>query len=62
MFICRGCAKNKADWDEHMFRSKGPCENCHYTDICIDDRVEIDPNWKKNLEADLAEIARRQNA
>lgn len=58
MFICKGCSKDKSvfDW-AHL--SKGPCENCHFTDLCTDFKdTEIDPKWKENLRADLERIGR----
>lgn len=55
MFVCRGCIKDKSLFDQTIFKSKGPCENCRYIDICVDIRgVQIDSNWRKNLEHDLS--------
>lgn len=67
MFICRGCAANKEAFDLGMFKSKGPCENCGYTDICIDIHhssplSDIDPNWEQNLADDLARLKERNVA
>jgi hypothetical protein len=56
-FICRDCIE-PARKDEFVWRplSHGPCENCHYTDDCVDTKAGIDPNWHENV---LASLARR---
>jgi hypothetical protein len=55
-FICKDCIE-PAHKDEFIFRplSHGPCENCHYTDDCVDIKgVGIDPKWRENVQASLA--------
>ena len=60
-FICRDCIA-PAHKDEFMYSplSHGPCENCHYTDDCVDTRAGIDPNWRKNVQASLALVEERE--
>jgi len=55
-FQCRSCYKDKVAFDMAGFKSKGPCENCHYTDICIDAPFNTDPRWKLNVAEDLARL------
>jgi len=54
-FICRDCIA-PAHKDEFMYSplSHGSCENCHYTDDCVDTRAGIDPKWRENVQASLA--------
>lgn len=54
-FQCRGCYNDKDWFDTGSFKSKGPCETCHYTDICIDAPFNTDPRWKENLIHDLTQ-------
>ena len=40
MFLCKKCHKkakcDNADFEEMMFGSYGPCEDCHKTQPCVD--------------------------
>lgn len=50
-FQCMDCYRNNQM--EFMFRSYGPCENCGYTNYCIDAPFDIAPNWKDRLKRTL---------
>ena len=51
-FQCEGCYADKSEF-MYASLSRGPCENCGYTDVCVDRPFNIDPNWKQNLVKDL---------
>lgn len=37
MFACRDCVKPEGQWYFRIaLRSRGPCEECGYTDVCVD--------------------------
>lgn len=62
MFLCESCT-HPSHKDRFMFNllSKGPCENCGYTDTCIDiwsgtPGPLIDPNWEANVQKDLERL------
>lgn len=62
MFLCKDCTHPEyKDYFEFAFISKGPCENCGYTDICIESPhdVKIDPNWQENVELSLMRAKQR---
>lgn len=65
MFVCRGCLKDKEAYEFSMSKSTGPCENCHYTDVCADIPhafAAIDPKWKLNLYNDLTRLGLNEEA
>jgi hypothetical protein len=45
-FLCKDCIH--PDYRQEFFYrpiSHGPCENCHYTDSCVDTKSPTDPKW-----------------
>jgi len=65
VFVCQGCIKDKKQFAYAAFKSKGPCENCRYTDVCVDIpsfAVDIDPKWKANLYRDLTKAGLPEEA
>jgi hypothetical protein len=51
-FQCESCYKDKSAFMWASL-SVGPCENCGYTDYCLDLPFDIDPKWKANVKAQL---------
>ena len=56
-FICSDCIEPRAK-DELTYRpvSHGPCENCGYTDDCVDTKAGIDPKWRENVAETLKRL------
>lgn len=52
-FQCQDCYSDKGAFIISYGRSRGPCENCGFTDLCVDAPFSIDPKWRENVQATL---------